>query len=645
MPPRKSLPTSFSTPARLSRQEPSSQSTIKRSRSRKPPAAVAALGSSPDPIALKAEVPVPSRSRTRGNNQQHTQDVSEEVQDDIQVVGEMKANSRRSGRQQETAPKNETKPGEEMSNEKENETVNELEAWEDFAADHYEMVEQLPLELHRNFRLLRELDDGCIAQTKRLHELIRHYVNERLELEKQLLQRKSSNSPASNEGEQAEQGVKELDDKDKNEKEGEAQKIDKVQNPKGNDTSELNHEQNTDNPEKAEDDMEMILGAEQVVGEHAKEAARDVQVDRDLLEGKQVTKGVPLSDGQGGLLIPIPLPSNSHSVNGSSGESEKVPMPVEILPRLGFPPRPEDGGAEEDNDTEKEKERDDEHNGNTEDATSMQVDSTQDKHQSIPAENGTSQVDGADSKEREKEDGNKKRKRPDGPYAHLPEIARLSREVIRTAEEKVAVAVGAYNAIDRHIRALDSALTAQEASILLGLRPETLPSTNAEDALNPSPTEEGGDGHEAEEGEMIIGLGGMEAGGGTGKRSRKKGRKGKKGMRNGVNVGKEQPHGGQVGQGQGQVAGKLPGQGGVGHGVEGISVDPNEPRYCYCHQVSYGQMIGCENEDCPLEWFHLACCGLDTAPTGTWYCDLCKADPGVGKAGNKVSVGHPKKKR
>lgn len=40
----------------------------------------------------------------------------------------------------------------------------ELEAWQDFAAEHYEMVEQLPLELHRNFRLLRESDDGCAGE-------------------------------------------------------------------------------------------------------------------------------------------------------------------------------------------------------------------------------------------------------------------------------------------------------------------------------------------------------------------------------------------------------------------------------------------------------------------------------------------------
>lgn len=37
------------------------------------------------------------------------------------------------------------------------------EAWADFAADHYEMIEQLPLELHRNSRLLRELDQESLG--------------------------------------------------------------------------------------------------------------------------------------------------------------------------------------------------------------------------------------------------------------------------------------------------------------------------------------------------------------------------------------------------------------------------------------------------------------------------------------------------
>ena len=28
-----------------------------------------------------------------------------------------------------------------------------------------------------------------------------------------------------------------------------------------------------------------------------------------------------------------------------------------------------------------------------------------------------------------------------------------------------------------------------------------------------------------------------------------------------------------------------------------MPVDPNEPTYCICHQVSYGEMIGCDNQD------------------------------------------------
>ncbi|RXM31893.1 Inhibitor of growth protein 4 [Acipenser ruthenus] len=49
-----------------------------------------------------------------------------------------------------------------------------------------------------------------------------------------------------------------------------------------------------------------------------------------------------------------------------------------------------------------------------------------------------------------------------------------------------------------------------------------------------------------------------------------------------------------------------------------MPVDPNEPTYCLCHQVSYGEMIGCDNPDCSIEWFHFACVGLTTKPRGKW---------------------------
>lgn len=38
-----------------------------------------------------------------------------------------------------------------------------LELWAQFTADHYEMVEQLPLELHRNSRLLKEMDQESVG--------------------------------------------------------------------------------------------------------------------------------------------------------------------------------------------------------------------------------------------------------------------------------------------------------------------------------------------------------------------------------------------------------------------------------------------------------------------------------------------------
>ncbi|GAA6090203.1 inhibitor of growth protein 2, partial [Tachysurus ichikawai] len=57
-----------------------------------------------------------------------------------------------------------------------------------------------------------------------------------------------------------------------------------------------------------------------------------------------------------------------------------------------------------------------------------------------------------------------------------------------------------------------------------------------------------------------------------------------------------------------------------------FSIDPNEPTYCLCEQVSYGEMIGCDNEQCPIEWFHFSCVGLTYKPKGKWYCPKCRGD-------------------
>lgn len=57
-----------------------------------------------------------------------------------------------------------------------------------------------------------------------------------------------------------------------------------------------------------------------------------------------------------------------------------------------------------------------------------------------------------------------------------------------------------------------------------------------------------------------------------------------------------------------------------------MPVDPNEPTYCICRQVSYGEMIGCDNPDCPIEWFHFACVTLPSKPKGKWFCPRCTAE-------------------
>jgi inhibitor of growth protein 4 len=62
-------------------------------------------------------------------------------------------------------------------------------------------------------------------------------------------------------------------------------------------------------------------------------------------------------------------------------------------------------------------------------------------------------------------------------------------------------------------------------------------------------------------------------------------------------------------------------------GPGALSMDPNEPVYCVCRRVSFGEMVGCENPDCTVEWFHFGCVGLTEEPS-VWYCDECKSKKG-----------------
>lgn len=58
-------------------------------------------------------------------------------------------------------------------------------------------------------------------------------------------------------------------------------------------------------------------------------------------------------------------------------------------------------------------------------------------------------------------------------------------------------------------------------------------------------------------------------------------------------------------------------------GAAGEDADNN--LYCFCQRVSFGEMIGCDNDDCKYEWFHWSCVGITSPPKDDdiWYCPDC----------------------
>ncbi|KAI9620889.1 hypothetical protein H4Q26_013564 [Puccinia striiformis f. sp. tritici PST-130] len=65
------------------------------------------------------------------------------------------------------------------------------------------------------------------------------------------------------------------------------------------------------------------------------------------------------------------------------------------------------------------------------------------------------------------------------------------------------------------------------------------------------------------------------------------------------------------------------------------SVD-DQSLYCYCQQISFGDMVACDNLNCKGgQWFHLGCIGLNYLPGDNedekWFCKECiqLSDPSV----------------
>ncbi|CED83913.1 histone acetylation-related protein [Phaffia rhodozyma] len=82
---------------------------------------------------------------------------------------------------------------------------------------------------------------------------------------------------------------------------------------------------------------------------------------------------------------------------------------------------------------------------------------------------------------------------------------------------------------------------------------------------------------------------------------------------------------------------------GASQETEGEGGEGGDKRnYCYCNDISYGEMIGCDDMDCEIEWFHLTCLNLDAPPAGTWHCPTCakrRADAAAAKERQKQARG------
>ncbi|KAJ8940072.1 hypothetical protein NQ314_010906 [Rhamnusium bicolor] len=190
----------------------------------------------------------------------------------------------------------------------------------------------------------------------------------------------------------------------------------------------------------------------------------------------------------------------------------------------------------------------------------------------------------------------------------LDKIQSLFNKAKEYGDDKVQLAIQTYELVDKHIRRLDNDLARFESEI----QDKALNSRNQEEPIvGKKGRKKIKDGKS--EKKKRSGNSSEEDSAGTIRGSKKKKQKG-----SGIGSGSGGNNGNGAKAASGEVAeavaAVLPGLAGIAHpsDVLDMPVDPNEPTYCLCHQVSYGEMIGCDNPDCPIEWFHFACVGLTT---------------------------------
>ena len=63
-----------------------------------------------------------------------------------------------------------------------------------------------------------------------------------------------------------------------------------------------------------------------------------------------------------------------------------------------------------------------------------------------------------------------------------------------------------------------------------------------------------------------------------------------------------------------------------------VESEVNDEVYCYCKGPDKAKMIGCDNDKCVIQWFHLDCLKITSIPKGKWFCpDWRKTAKGKGR--------------
>lgn len=204
----------------------------------------------------------------------------------------------------------------------------------------------------------------------------------------------------------------------------------------------------------------------------------------------------------------------------------------------------------------------------------------------------------------------------------LLRLSARAQSTVSIGDEKLALAVAAYDSVDRHIRRLDADLLKNERSLHAGLREELAgkPANDGTTTALPLASD-----RFSPDGQLLTFWSGLVHLDTLTCLAYLKEHLAKEAA-----AADARPAKGRHKRTASQQSASHAEPAGMTRFAE-TEVDPSEPRYCYCDRVSYGEMVACDNDDCPREWvrclhlpqFHYACVGLEQPPKGHWYCQFC----------------------